>query len=87
MAQMVKILPAMQVTQVWSLGWEDPLEKGMDTHSSILAWRSPWTEEPVRLQSMESQRVRHDWATNTGIYGVSIVYQILCQEQGPTKNE
>ena len=87
MAQMVKILPAMQVTQVWSLGWEDPLEKGMDTHSSILAWRSPWTEEPVRLQSMESQRVRHDWATNTGMYVVSIVYQILCQEQGPTKNE
>ena len=52
-------------TQVWSLGWEDPLEKGMPTHSSILAWRIPWTEEPGRLQSMGSQRVRHDWVTNT----------------------
>ena len=45
-AQMVKNLPAMQETWVWSLGWEDPLEKGMATHSSILAWRIPWTEEP-----------------------------------------
>ena len=52
-------------TQVQSLGWEDPLKKGMATHSSILAWRIPWTEEPGRLQSMESQRVRHDWASNT----------------------
>ena len=48
-----------------SLGWEDLLEKGMATHSSILAWRSPWTEEPDRLQSMGSQKVGHDWATNT----------------------
>ena len=52
-AQMVKNLPAMQETQVQSLGWEDPLEKGMATHSSILAWRIPWTEEPGGLQSME----------------------------------
>ena len=44
-------------TQVCSLGWEDPLEKGMATHSSILAWKIPWTEEPVRLQSMGSQRI------------------------------
>ena len=50
---------------VWSLGWEDPLEKGMATHSSILAWRSPWTEKPGRLLSMGLQRVRHDWGTNT----------------------
>ena len=56
---MVKNLPAMQETQVRSLGWEDPLEKGMATHSSILAWTIPWTEDPGRLQSMESQRVRH----------------------------
>ena len=49
----------------WILGREDPLEKGMATHSSILAWRIPWTEEPSRLQSMGSQRVGHDWATNT----------------------
>ena len=62
--QMVKNLPAMQETQVWSLDREDPLEKGMTTHSSILAWRIPWTEEPSELQSMGSQRVRHDWVTN-----------------------
>ena len=51
--------------QVQSLGWEDPLEKGMATHSSILAWKMPWTEEPGELQSMKSQRIRHDWETNT----------------------
>ena len=49
MAQMVKNLPAMQETQVWSLGWEDPLEKGIATHSSILAWKNSWTEEPGGL--------------------------------------
>ena len=59
MAQTVKNLPAMQETWVRSLGREDPLEKEMETHSSILAWRILWTEEPGRLQSMESQRVRH----------------------------
>ena len=52
---MVKNLPAMQETQVQSLGWEDSLEKEMTTHSTILAWRFPWTEEPGELQSMESQ--------------------------------
>ena len=57
---MVKNLPAIQETQVHSLNWEDPLEKGMATHSSILAWRITWTEEPGRLQSMESQRVIHN---------------------------
>ena len=60
MAQMVKNLPVMLETQVQSLGWEDPLQKGMATHSSILAWRIPWTEEPGGLQSMGSQRVGHD---------------------------
>ena len=60
MAQMVKNLPAMQETQVKSLGWEDPLEKGIATHSSILAWRIPWIEGPGRLQTMGSQRVGHD---------------------------
>ena len=59
-AQMVKNLPAMQKTQVRSLGQEDPLEKGMAIHSSILAWRSPWTEEPGELQSMGSHRAGHD---------------------------
>ena len=62
-AQMVKNLPAVQETWVRSLGWEDPLEKGTAPHSSILAWRIPWTEEPGRLQSMGSQRVTHYWAT------------------------
>ena len=59
---MVQNLPVMQETQVRSLGWEDPPEKGMATHSSILGWRIPWTEEPDRLQSIEAQRVRHDLA-------------------------
>ena len=58
--QMVKNLPAIQETQVHSLNWEDPLEKGMATHSSILAWRITWTEESGRLQSMELQRVGHN---------------------------
>ena len=57
---MVKNLPAMQETQVVSLGSEDSLEKGMATHSSILVWRIPWTEEPSGLQSMGSRRVRHN---------------------------
>ena len=57
---MVKKLPAVQETQVQSLGQEDPLEKGVATHSSILGWEIPWAEEPVRLQSMESQRVGDD---------------------------
>ena len=60
MAQMVKCLPAMQETRVRSLGREDPLEKEMATHSSILAWEIPWTEEPGELQSIGSQRVGHD---------------------------
>ena len=59
-AQTVKRLPAMWETQVQSLGREDPLEKEMAAHSSILAWKIPWTEEPGRLQSMGSQRVGHD---------------------------
>ena len=57
LSQKVKNLPAMQETQIRSLGWEDPMEKGMATHSSILAWRTPWTEEPGRLPFMGSQRV------------------------------
>ena len=60
---MAKNLPVMQETQVQSLGWEDPLEKGMATHSSIPAWRTSWTEEPGRLQSMELQRVVRNLAT------------------------
>ena len=68
MAQTVKNLPAMQETQVWSLGQEDPMEKGMATHSSTLAWRIPSTEEPGGLQSMRSQRVRHNWVTVSPVY-------------------
>ena len=60
MAQVVKNLPAMQETQVRSLGWDDPEEKGVATHSSILAWEIPWPEEPGGLQSMGSQRLEHD---------------------------
>ena len=57
---MIKCLPVLRETQVQSLGWKDPLEKEMATHSSTLAWKIPWTEEPGRLQSMESQRIGHD---------------------------
>ena len=66
-AQMVKNPPVMQETWVWSLGAEDPLEKGMATHSGILAWRIPWTEEPDRLwgHSLWALRVRPDWETNS----------------------
>ena len=61
----VKNLPAVQETQVQSLGWKDPLGKRMATHLSILAWRTPWMEELGGLQSMGSQRVRHNWVTDT----------------------
>ena len=64
-AAMVKNSLAMWEIWVRSLGWEDPLEKGPATHSSSLAWRFPWTEEPGRLLSMGSQRIRHDWVTFT----------------------
>ena len=63
-AQMIKHLPAMWETWVRSLGWEDPVEKEMATHSSTLAWRIPWTEKSGRLQSLGSQRVRYNWATS-----------------------
>ena len=59
MAQTVKHLPTVRETRLQSLAWEDPLEKAMATHSSILAWKIPWTEEPGRLQSMGLQRVGH----------------------------
>ena len=64
-AQTVKNPPAMQKIWVQSLGWEDPLDKGMATYSSIVVWRLTWTKEPGRLQFMGLQRVRHDWVTNT----------------------
>ena len=84
-AQIGKNLPAMRETQVWSLGWKDPLVEGMATHSSILAWRILWTGEPSGLQSMGSQRVRHDRMTDTfhfGFYRLFFFLRIsvfLCQ--------
>ena len=66
-AQMVKCLPTMWETQVWSLDWDDPLEKEMATHSSTLSWKIPRMEEPGRLQSMGSRRVRHNWATSLSL--------------------
>ena len=68
MAQTVKHLPIVRETQVPSLGWDDPLEKEMATQSSILAWKIPWTEEPGRLQSMGSQRVRHRLNLNLSLF-------------------
>ena len=75
---MVKCLPTVRETQVWSLGQEDPLEKEIATHSCILVWKIPWMEEPGQLQSMESQRIRHDWATNTFI--LNIFVQLLLNQ-------
>ena len=82
MAQWIKNLPAVQEMQetwvVRSLDWEDPLEEGMATHSSILAWRSPWTEKPGGLQSLGSQRVRHDLArTNKAIMNILVHVSML----------
>ena len=72
LAQTVKNLTAMQEIWVRSLCWEDPLEKGVATHSSIHAWRIPWAEGPGGLQSMELERVRHDWETNTFTFIVNL---------------
>ena len=72
-AQLVKNLPAIQETQVQSVGQKDPLEKGMATHSSILTWKIPWTEEPGGLPSIGSHRVRQDWATNTLTFSSAVV--------------
>ena len=77
-AQTVKNPPARQETWVGSLGWEDHLDEGMTTHSNILAWRIPWTEEPGGPQAMGSQRVGHDWATKQNSItcnGASLVAQ------------
>ena len=73
MAQRLKSLPGMLESQVPSLGREDPLEKEMTTHSSTLAWRIPWREEPGRLQSMGSLRVGRDWATSLSCYMIPLL--------------
>ena len=82
LAQRVKCLPTMRETWVQSLGWEDPLEKEMASHSSTLAWKIPWTEKPGRLQSMGLQRVRHDWATSLHFHGGPVVETPCCQYRG-----
>ena len=74
---MVKNLPAIQETLVRSLGWEDLLEKEMATHSSILAWKIPWTEEPGGLQSMELQRIGHTGVTDIYILSHRVYHRIL----------
>ena len=83
-AQMVKRLPAMRETWVWSLGQEYPMEKDMATYSSTLAWKIPWTEEPCRLQSMGLQRVGHNWATSLHFcdFNIQTIFKIraLCNE-------
>ena len=71
-AQMVKNLPAVQETCLWSLRQEASMEKGMATHSSILTWRIPWTEEADRLESMKLQRIRHDWVSNVFTFSMSL---------------
>ena len=78
LAQRVKHLPAKQETWVRSLGQEDPLEKEMATHSSILAWKIPWTEKPGRLQSVGSQRVRYDCVTSLSLsWGQGVVLNLF----------
>ena len=74
--QSIKHLPAVQETWVWSLGREDPLEKGMATHYSILAWRIPWMEEPGRLQSTGSQRFRQDWTTSLATKTTTLTWSL-----------
>ena len=85
MAQMVKHLPAMWETRAGSLGWEDPLEKEMATHSSTLAWKIPWTKEPGGLQSMGLQRVRHDRATSLSFTEFKLSCVIV--SSGPTERK
>ena len=80
MAKRLKCLPPMRETWVWSLGREDPLEKEMVNHSSILAWRIPWTEKPGELQSMGSQRVGHNWVTSLSLS------LWVCRHKGTGKN-
>ena len=79
LAQMVKNTPAIQETWVQSLGWEDILQEGMATYSKFLPGESPWTEKPISLQSMGSQRVRHDWVTkHTWWFTVTKIIQLFC---------
>ena len=83
-AQRLKRLPARWETWVRSLGWEDPLEKEMATHSSMPSWRSPWTEELGGLQSTGSQRVRHDWVTSLSLF--TFIWWSKVQQVNITEN-
>ena len=74
-AQTVKHLPTMRETRLWSLGWEDPLEKEMATYSSTLAWKIPWMKERGKPQPMGSQRVWHDWATSLSLSCTSRIFR------------
>ena len=78
-AQLVKNLPALWETWVWSLGRDDPLEKEMAIHSSILAWRIPWMKESGRLQPMVLQRVRNDWVISLSFYLGSLFWPLDCR--------
>ena len=80
---MEKHLPATWETWVQSLGWKDPLEKEIATHSNTLAWKIPWTEEPGRLQSMGLQRVRHNWATSLHFLVKMLESPLDCKETKP----
>ena len=82
-AETVKNLPAMQESQVPSLGWEDPLEKGMASHSSILAWRILWTEEPGGLEPMALLRAGHDWVTSTFTFTCVKLKNTACNSRLP----
>ena len=86
-AQTVKNLPAMWDTHVWSLGWEDPLEKRMGPHCSILAWRIPWIEELHGLQSMRLQRVEHDWELTLSFFHIFLVLFSLWNFGASAKKE
>ena len=84
---MVKNLPAVWETRVWSVGWEDSLENRMATHVSIIAWRIPWREEPGGLQSIGSQRVGHDWSNIVGIHTHMHIHNICMGfSDGSVKN-
>ena len=86
-AQTVKPLSTMREIQVRALGWEDPLEKEMAIHSSTIAWKIPWTEEPGRLQSMGSQRVGHDWETSLHFPSLAAAAAAKSLQSCPPEND
>ena len=85
-AQIIKRLLVVWETWVQSLGWEDPLEKEMTTHSSTLIWKIPWTEEPDMLQSLRSQRVGHEWVTSLSLHLIMLYFSEILANQGKKCN-